>query len=319
VSLPGGITIEYVIDGQNRRVGKKVNGSLGQGFLYEDQLQPIAELDSTGAIVSRFVYGSGASVPDYMVKGGVTYRILSDHLGNPRLVVNATTGQVVQRMDFDELGRVILDTNPGFQPFGFAGGLYDRQTGLVRFGARDYDPETGRWTAKDPILFDGGDANLYSYSLNDPVNFADADGLRVTPGAPPVAPPVPRPVPPPTFCPKPVAPSPGVSSTPGIGTVIGAYIMGLFMARPVGNQGWTDVMEPCSCGPTNDDDDDREERCERQYKFDLARCSQWFPYGPDRVRRELYIACKQQAAARYAECLRYGRPLSPPSPHPWQY
>ncbi len=69
-----------------------------------------------------------------------------------------------------------MDTNPGFQPFGFAGGLYDPDTGLVRFGARDYDPATGRWTAKDPILFGGGDANLYAYVGNDPVNFIDPSG-----------------------------------------------------------------------------------------------------------------------------------------------
>ena len=71
----------------------------------------------------------------------------------------------------------MLDTNPGFQPFGFAGGLYDRDTGLVRFGARDYDPKTGRWTAKDPILFAGGGANLYGYVQNDPVNWRDPNGL----------------------------------------------------------------------------------------------------------------------------------------------
>ena len=44
---------------------------------------------------------------------------------------------------------------------------------LVHFGARDYDAETGRWTAKDPILFAGGDTNLYGYVLNDPVNRMD--------------------------------------------------------------------------------------------------------------------------------------------------
>jgi len=42
-------------------------------------------------------------------------------------------------------GNVINDTNPGFQPFGFAGGLYDPDTRLTRFGVRDYDAETGRW------------------------------------------------------------------------------------------------------------------------------------------------------------------------------
>ena len=46
--------------------------------------------------------------------------------------------------------------------------------------ARDYDPEVGRWTAKDPILFDGGQANLYVYVGNDPVNFIDPSGLAPT-------------------------------------------------------------------------------------------------------------------------------------------
>jgi RHS repeat-associated protein len=127
-------------------------------------------------VVAQFVYGSRPNVPDYLVKGAVTYRILSDERGSPRLVVNAQTGEVVQRMDYDPFGRVILDTNPGFQPFGFGGGLYDYQTGLVRFGARDYDPEAGRWTTKDPRLFQGGDTNLYAYVLNDPVNLVDPAG-----------------------------------------------------------------------------------------------------------------------------------------------
>jgi len=124
-----------------------------QGFLYENQLEPVAELDGSGNLVSRFVYcGCGAgNIPQYLLKNGATYRIIADHLGSPRLVIDSTTGAIVQRMDYDEFGTVILDTNPGFQPFGFAGGIYDRDTGLVRHGARDYDPETGRWTAKDPI------------------------------------------------------------------------------------------------------------------------------------------------------------------------
>lgn len=61
-------------------------------------------------------------------------------------------------------------------PFGFAGGLHDRDTGLVHFGARDYDPTLGRWTAKDPIDFAGGETNLYGYVANDPVNGVDPRG-----------------------------------------------------------------------------------------------------------------------------------------------
>jgi len=50
---------------------------------------------------------------------------------------------------------------------------------LVRFGARDYDPLIGQWTAKDPIRFAGGDANLYGYVLGDPINSTDSSGLLV--------------------------------------------------------------------------------------------------------------------------------------------
>ena len=62
-------------------------------------------------------------------------------------------------------------------PFGFAGGLYDSDTQLTHFGYREYDSFTGKWTAKDPIGFAGGDSNLYGYVLNDPVNLVDPEGL----------------------------------------------------------------------------------------------------------------------------------------------
>ncbi|MFA6095079.1 MAG: RHS repeat-associated core domain-containing protein [Candidatus Paceibacterota bacterium] len=116
-------------------------------------------------------------MPDYLIKGGATYRIVSDHLGSPRLIVNIADDTVAQAIDYDVWGKVISDSNPGFQPFGFAGGLYDPDTQLVRFGARDYDAQTGRWTAKDPIRFAGGDTSLYGYVTNDPVNLIDPLGL----------------------------------------------------------------------------------------------------------------------------------------------
>jgi RHS repeat-associated protein len=191
----------------NRRIGKKISPAAGQplvlvqGFLYDGQpLQRgllrsarspknrkageierdkvVAELDGSGTnLVSRFVYASKPNMPDYMEKGGVTYRIVSDSLGSPRAVIDATTGAIVQRMNYDEFGNVIEDTNPGVQPFGFAGGLYDPETRLVRFGVRDYDPKVGRWTTKDPIGFRGGDFTLFGYVLNDPINRIDLLGL----------------------------------------------------------------------------------------------------------------------------------------------
>jgi RHS repeat-associated protein len=142
-------------------------------------------LNAAGNVVSKFAHGSRMNVPDYMTKGGKTYQIVCDYLGSPRLVVDVADGSIVQSLGYDEFGNVLLDTNPGFQPFGFAGGLYDHQTGLTRLGARDYDGRTGRWTAKDPILFNGDGTNLYLFSMGDPINNLDASGTIPCPARSP--------------------------------------------------------------------------------------------------------------------------------------
>jgi RHS repeat-associated protein len=184
VVLPDGTSITYMIDGQGRRVGKQVNGTLLQAWLYEDGVRIAAEVDydTTGHVAhtKRFAYGSKANAPDLMIQDGVRYRILSDHLGSPRLVVSEV-GAIVASWDWDEYGRPLVSQEPAGEsapmlPFGFAGGLFDHDTRLVRFGARDYDPNTGRWTAKDPILLAGGDSNVYAYAASDAVNFRDAGG-----------------------------------------------------------------------------------------------------------------------------------------------
>jgi len=177
VHLPNGNKIDYVIDGQNRRIAKKVNGLVVQRLLYAGDLRLAAELDGAGAIVSRFVYATRLNVPDLIVRASSTYRIVGDHLGSPRVIIDTATGAIAERLTFDELGNTIQDTAPGFQPFGFAGGISDLDTKATRFGARDYDPSTGRWTAKDPLGFQGGDTGLYNYVGGDPINRVDSSGL----------------------------------------------------------------------------------------------------------------------------------------------
>lgn len=177
-TLPPATKLTYIIDGENHRVGKEVNGVLQAGFFYDSD-HVVAQLNGSNALVSQFVYATGSNSPDYMISGDATYRIFSDQLGSPVLVVNTATGAIIEQIAYDEFGNIIADTNPGFQPFGFAGGLYDQDLKLVRFGARDYYPAVGRWTIKDPILFNGGDTNLYGYVLSDPVNLTDTSGLVI--------------------------------------------------------------------------------------------------------------------------------------------
>lgn len=169
--------MDYILDARNNRMGKRVDGVLKQSFVYSDKGQIIGEVNNELSEVRVFVYGEMEHSPEMMKIGFDHYRMIRDHLGSIRMVVNIQTGAIMQEMEYDTFGRVLRDTNPGFQPFGFAGGLYDRDTGLVRFGARDYDPEVGRWTSKDPILFNGGDTNLFGYVENDPVNWVDPEGM----------------------------------------------------------------------------------------------------------------------------------------------
>jgi RHS repeat-associated protein len=176
VTLSDGKRIDYLVDGQNRRVARKVNDKFEKYYVYDSSSRITAELDGQGTLVSQFIYGARANVPDYMKREGQTFKIVSDHLGSPVLVINTESGKIVEKMRYDEFGNIIETKHPGFIPFGYAGGLYDHETHLVRFGARDYDSYAGRWLSKDPILFSGGDPNLYGYVLNDPVNFRDSTG-----------------------------------------------------------------------------------------------------------------------------------------------
>jgi len=189
VALADGRNIHYEVDAQNRRIAKYVDGTLSHQLLYRGRT-PIAKMNADGKITAVYVFTDNPRVPSHIIlpdeNGCLTFGescaaepffVISDHLGSVRFVVEALTLEIVQRIDYDEFGRVLVDTNPGFQPFGFAGGLYDADTGLVRFGGRDYDAVTGRWTAKDPILFGGGDTNLYAYCRNDPMNCIDPSGL----------------------------------------------------------------------------------------------------------------------------------------------
>src|SRR4051794_8117453 len=92
-------------------------------------------------------------------------------------MIDSATGEQVQRVVYDEYGLQISATGAALHPLGFAGGIADPDTGLVKFGYRDYDPVSGRWLEPDPMGHAGGSPNLYLYAGGDPVNSTDPTGL----------------------------------------------------------------------------------------------------------------------------------------------
>lgn len=168
----------YSMDGEGNLV-RIVNGSTTlTRYIYDDQSRIAGEFTDAGVMWRQFVYGPESHSPDYLIDSTGSVRFIKDHLGSPKLLVKVTDGTVLQKMDYDEFGRVLTNTNPTYQPFGFAGGIYLRLPGLVNFKARYYDAEIGRWTSKDPIRFDANDTNLYGYVANDPINWIDPDGQQ---------------------------------------------------------------------------------------------------------------------------------------------
>lgn len=166
----------YQYDSSGRNVAEGYGLKISSYRLYQDDIKIAAQISNVNRSATYFTYATRINTPDYMTVGDREYKFIADHLGSPRLVVDSENGRVVQVIEYSDFGEVLMDSQPGFQPYGFAGGIYDSDTKLVRFGARDYDAETGRWVSKDPILFKGGDTDLYSFVGNDPINNTDPKG-----------------------------------------------------------------------------------------------------------------------------------------------
>ena len=172
-------TITYKHNANNQRVAKLVDGTVVEKYLWANLTTLLAVYDSSDNLVQRFEYADNR-MPVAMTQGADKYYLHYDQVGSLRVVTDSSHS-IIKEISYDTYGNVLSDSDEAFTvPFGFAGGLYDQDTRLTRFGYRDYDAYAGKWTAKDPIGFDGGDSNLYGYVLGDPVDFVDPMGLEET-------------------------------------------------------------------------------------------------------------------------------------------
>lgn len=178
-----GENVTYSYDGNGRRIARTDSSGTLQ-YLYGSLNNPfqLTAMRDPAGVLSYFYYDANGLLFAFD-KGAARYYVASDQVGTPKMITD-TTGTVVKLMEYDSFGMATFDSNPAFElPVGFAGGINDTKTGLVRFGYRDYEPGTGRWTAKDPIFFAGGQGNLFGYVQNNPVNWRDPLGLFPIVGA----------------------------------------------------------------------------------------------------------------------------------------
>ena len=165
-------TIEYEHNANHQRVVKKIV----EKYLWLNLTTLLAIYDKDNNLIQQFKYAD-QRMPINMIQNGNKYYLHYDQIGTVKAISDENL-TVVKKIEYDSYGNILNDTNSTLKiPFGFAGGLYDQDTDLTRFGFRDYDSYIGKWTAKDPIDFGGGDSNLYGYVLNNPINFIDPRGL----------------------------------------------------------------------------------------------------------------------------------------------
>lgn len=180
--------VSFTYNPKNQTTGITHGGTTLSPLAYSDAGQEQRITAGTTGLVNELgsvgVSTSGGSSSYYLLDphgrvlgeriGTTHYYFLTDRLGSVVAVVSGDGQSVSNRYGYDPYGNRTYNSFTVANPWGYAGGYTD-PTGLVKFGARYYDPSTVRWTQLDPA---GQGPNLYQYAAGDPINFTDPTGTR---------------------------------------------------------------------------------------------------------------------------------------------
>ncbi|MFJ4460600.1 RHS repeat-associated core domain-containing protein [Streptomyces sp. NPDC088928] len=172
-----GKTTTYLYDAAGNRL---ISRSSTESTLYLGNTEVSLPTGADKAKATRYFDLGGGQTAIRADDGTFSFTI-ADHHGTGELAVQATDLALTQRrtLPFGALRGQTPTSWPSTK--GFVGGTDDtKATGLTHLGAREYDPDLGRFISVDPLLdlADPQQMNGYTYSNNNPATLSDPSGLR---------------------------------------------------------------------------------------------------------------------------------------------
>ncbi|MFE5093344.1 polymorphic toxin-type HINT domain-containing protein [Streptomyces sp. NPDC056638] len=176
-----GKTTTYLYDATGNRL---ISRTSTEATLYLGNTEVTLPTGADKAKATRYFDLGGGQTAIRQDNGTFSFTI-ADHHGTGELAIQATDLALTQRRTLP-FGAIRGQTPTAWPSTkGFVGGTDDtKTTGLTHLGAREYDPDLGRFISVDPVLdlTDPQQMNGYTYSNNNPATHSDPTGLWIDDG-----------------------------------------------------------------------------------------------------------------------------------------
>ncbi|MFH1101208.1 MAG: RHS repeat-associated core domain-containing protein [Methanobacteriota archaeon] len=179
VTTPTSI-VHYAYSGLGNRLSRD-NGTVT--YFFHDGLNICMEFSSSGNVQREYYNGPYVDELLYIKEQSKTYYQYLDALNSVTDILDENE-HVVASYVYDEFGNILSGNAGGQFATKYTGREWDNESGLYYYRMRNYDPEIGRFTSKDPLGMIAG-TNLYCYVYNNPVNLVDPLGLEPPFACPP--------------------------------------------------------------------------------------------------------------------------------------